>query len=208
MGNTALCKSGPCTTNPKPVYKTVLGQIFSIAFEKAGPDNSSNKSFSNDTTETTLKLSADIVDVPKLEAHVKSHIKALIDYLEGNHKKLIDTGTDLNKRITGSINPIIHMLGLLTIIELSNASSKFSHDKNFLARLRQRGKNDTEENAKDSSANKIPSEQNKALDSSFNEEHSYQNFKDNIVQFENHVIEILIFLLDPKSDTLRKVESW
>jgi len=204
MGNTALCKSTPCTTNPKPVYKTILSQIFQIALEKSVSDASTNKSFNADTSETTIKLPSDNVDVPRLEAHVKSHIKGLIDYLEGSHKKLIDTGAYLNKVITGSFNPNIHMLGLLTIIELLSASSKFSHNADFLTKLRQRGKNDTEEIGKDSSASKINQDQNKGFDSSLYEDNIYQDFKDNIVQFENHVIEIVIYLLDSKIDNLRK----
>lgn len=96
------------------------------------------------------------------------------------------------------------MLGLLTIIELLSASSKFSHNADFLTKLRQRGKNDTEEIGKDSSASKINQDQNKGFDSSLYEDNIYQDFKDNIVQFENHVIEIVIYLLDSKIDNLRK----
>ena len=204
MGNSAICKSAPCG-NPKPVYKTVLSQIFQIAYEKPRPDATTTKSMNLDSSDPNNKSSPENVDVPKLEAHVKSHVKALIDYLEGSHNKVIDTGAYLHKVITGSFNPEVHMLGILTIIELLSASSKFSHDKSFLEKLRRRSQfedNKTEENAKDGGNNQ-QSKGNNALDNSSFADYA-QNLRSNIVQFEDYYIEIVIFLLDDKRNPFRK----
>jgi len=204
MGNSAICKSAPCG-NPKPVYKTVLSQIFQIAYEKPRPDNATNKSVNLDSSDPNNKSSPENVDVPKLEAHVKSHVKALIDYLEGSHNKVIDTGAYLHKVITGSFNPEVHMLGILTIIELLGVSSKFSHDQSFLEKLRRRSQfedNKTEENAKDG-GNHQKSKGNNALDNSSFAEYA-QNLRSNIVQFEDYYVEIVIFLLDEKRNPFRK----
>jgi hypothetical protein len=202
MGNSAICKSTPCG-NPKPVYKTVLSQIFQIAYEKPRLETSASKSMNLDSSDPNNKSLPENVDVPKLEAHVKSHVKALIDYLEGSHNKVIDTGAYLHKVITGSFNPEVHMLGILTINELLNASSKFSHDKSFLEKLRRRSQfedNKTEENVKDGGQT---SKANKELDNSSFADYA-QNLRSNIVQFEDYYIEIVIFLLDDKRNPFRK----
>lgn len=197
MGNAILCRNAPCT-QPRPVYKTVLQQIFQIAVEKPKTEPGSTKNSTIDNMETTAsKTSPDQIDVPKLQAHVKSHIKGLIDYLEGSHNKLIDTGNYLHKVVTGSFNPDIHMLGLLVIIELLDASSKFTHDKNFLAKLHQRSGNDGEEGAK--GENKAQKKASKDLENSSFLEYG-QSLRGNVLQFEDNVVEILSFLLDGKKN--------
>lgn len=123
--------------------------------------------------------------------------------MEGSHNKVIDTGAYLNKAITGSFNPEVHVLGILTIIELLSASSKFSHDKSCLEKLRRRSQfedNKTEENVKDVGQT---SKANKELDNSSFADYA-QNLRIKIVQFEDYDIEIVIFLLDDKRNPFRK----
>lgn len=199
MGNAILCRNAPCT-QPRPVYKTVLQQIFQIAVEKPKSEPGSTKSSTIDNNETaTSKSSPEQIDLPKLQAHVKSHIKGLIDYLEGSHNKLIDTGNYLYKVVTNSFNPDIHMLGLLVIIELLDASSKFTHDKAFLAKLHQRSGNEAEEGAK----GELQKKASKDLEnSSFME--LGQTLRGNVLQFEDNVVEILSFLLDGRKNPFSK----
>ena len=202
MGNTILCRNTTCT-QPRPVYKTVLTQIFQMGWEKPRVDSSSTKNNSIDHNETINRNPSEIVvDIPKLQAHVNSHIKGLIDYLEGSHKKLVDTGSYIQKVVTGTFNPDIHMLGLLVIIELIKASPKFTHDKNFLEKLHQRATNEEfiKAEGNDKPENKLPSKPIDLESSSFADYGT--NLKDNVAYFDNCVVETLAFLLDEKRNNL------
>jgi len=141
----------------------------------------------------------------RLESHVKTHIKALVDYLEGNNNKLGDTGQYVYKKVSKSLDPEVHIIGLIVLRELLGELKKFSYDRDLLCKLMGAGGIDntalTKEEKKkiyrqqeqDESGVILPNEGAGADITLYN-----NNIMGNIIEFEGSVIETLYFVLDQK----------
>mmetsp|Transcript_8390 Transcript_8390/g.7463 ORF Transcript_8390/g.7463 Transcript_8390/m.7463 type:complete len:153 (-) Transcript_8390:1174-1632(-) len=152
MGNSTVCKAKPCS-QPKPIHENIITKIFKITIEKS--------------TEQTPK-DQNGIDMDRLINHVKDNSKALIEYLETNHKKLVECGYNLKMRCSSSLSPEVHAISLLVIIELTHESKKFTNDKEFKERLQS---------------------ENKAIQPSRNDSTSFVaegngSLKDNLIEFE------------------------
>jgi hypothetical protein len=200
MGNSPLCRSTACS-QPRPVYKTILSNIFQITLSQKGSEdttaNQSSPGISSSNDSQINSSSNQKIDEEKLQSHVKSHTKGLIDYLETNHNKLAECGTQISNRICGSLHHETQIVGLMVIIELLNESKKFTYDKNFISKLMMQKstntftKNERANNDLDSYKNEKDSEAN-----SFSEYNN--NLTDNILEFEATVIDIMIEMLEKK----------
>ena len=69
-----------------------------------------------------------------LKEQILPQLKQLIDHLENNHSKLIDSIKFVEATILNRQNVPIHMTGLLIISEFAQNIDKFEY-KNFLPRM-------------------------------------------------------------------------
>jgi hypothetical protein len=178
MGNAPICKSTVCS-QPRPIYKTALSNIFSVALEKSKAQNGSNLELNNQIHNHELK-DPDQREMLRLKTHVKLHIKNLIDYFETNKTKLAECGFYLYQRIPSSFNPEIHALALMVCEELLNESRRFCVDSNFYNQMMQT--NDP--------------------NSSMASEHNPISLTENLLQFEGYVVDILTFILDKNQGSI------
>jgi len=205
MGNSHLCRSTVCS-EPKPVYKTVLSNIFQVTLNQKGPEdiavNQSSPGISPSQANQQHSSYGQKIDEEKLQAHVKLHIKSLIDYLETNHNKLTECGNHIYNRICGSFHQEVHIVGLMVIIELLNESKKFTYDKNFVNKLMMMKSGTLTKNDRaDSEIDHFKTDRD-------NEPNSFaeynNNLTDNILEFESSVIEIIIEMLEKRKSHFGK----
>jgi hypothetical protein len=187
MGNASICKKTVCS-QPRPMYKTVISNIFNIALEK----NKLDAELAAEENNPIAIAEREQKEIARLRAHVKVHIKGLIDYLETNHSKLAECGFHLNQRMTASFNPEIHALVLLICEELMKESKRFSYDKNFYTQLIQSKTSASKDNKDFNDPN-----------TSFVNEYTSNSLTENLLQFEGSVVEILTFILDWKRPSTR-----
>jgi hypothetical protein len=185
MGNSYLCGSKGCV-QPRPVYKTILNNLFKLNTEKKPEDNPTTSPV-NKNEDTTKENAKNIKsEAIVIEAHVKSQIKSLVDYLETNHNKVAECGEHIFSRMKSSVQIENHLIGLMIFIELLNESKKFTHDKTFLSRLALQKKDtitkqEINEKEKDSDNNSF-------MDA----------ITDGIIEFERYPIEAMIFIFSNK----------
>ncbi len=191
MGNAPICKKSVCS-QPRPVYKTIISNIFNVALDKSKLESERDSVENN----PLLIFDKDEKEIARLRAHVKVHIKSLIDYLETNHNKLAECGFHLSQRMTASFNPEIHALILIISEELLNESRRFSYDKNLLNQLIQSKTSVSKENKEFNDAN-----------ASFTSDYNSTNFTENLIQFEGYIVDILTYTFDWKKPNTSKYNS-
>ena len=163
------CKSVQCGA-PKPIYKTIINEIFRVAL--AHKNQSENTNPPN-------------IDIGKIQNHVQANIKGLIDHLESNNSKLIDCGNYLNKIVRNTSNPEVFITCLFVFDSLITESRKFKYDSNLLKRLKmQRNVPQIDESDQYIFINddKLPEDS--------------MEIAENIVIFEDNLLEILVYMLD------------
>ena len=169
------CRSVQCGA-PKPVYKTIINEIFKVAL-------------ANNQNQSEI-VSHPEIDTVKLENHVQANIKGLIDHLESNNNKLIDCGNYLNKIVKNTLNPEVFITCLFVFNSLIIESKKFKYDSNLLKRLKmQRNFSQIDESDQDNlniNNEKLPDD---SIESAL-------HLTENIVLFEDNLLEILIYMLD------------
>lgn len=213
MGN---CKSAKCG-QPRQVYKSTLDEIFKAHGGRPAPTMNTciyqfsfyilfllhsipkpNDSFFTAQTKTGDPTQTDLnIDVPKIQAHVRVHVKNLIEHLESDQSKLVDTGKYLEKVITNTPNPETHLIGIFVLHELINEFQKFSNEKINLQYLQ---KTKTKHQEEFSKINK-----DVGLMMIEREDTDYSNgskraFSEAILQFEASFKEIILYLLDADSN--------
>lgn len=185
MGNSYLCGNKPCA-QPRPVYKTILNNLFKLTPEKKSEDNATS-SQSNKIDESSKERAKNIKsEVVNLEAHVKSQIKGLVDYLETNHNKVAECGDQIYKRMDSSVHIEVHLVGLMIFTELLTESKKFTHDKTFLSRLVLQKKDTLTK--QDMNEKEKESDNNSFMDA----------ITDGIIEFETNAIEAMSYIFSTK----------
>jgi hypothetical protein len=169
------CKSVQCG-GPKPIFKTIINEIFKPTLTE-NPGNKTNID----------------ADVNKLNSHVKANIKGLIDHLESNNNKLIDVGYYLSKHVTHSNNPETYLVGLFVLNELITESKKFRYDASLASKMRMARVDSNIDEPDDAERN------DDAMTPDYN-----RHLTQNIMQFEDSSLDILVFLLDKSYNPYRK----
>jgi hypothetical protein len=207
MGNAYPCKAKKSHPSVKKqrVNQTILNRIFHIAKKKHHLTPAVKTERNMDKYRE--KMHVDDMDVVRLEVHMTSHIKGLIDYLESNHNKLADTGKYVSKTVTKSSNPEIHVLGLLVLRDLLNNIEKFSYNQDMLSRLvgGQGLENVTLTIEERRKIFQVPDPNDEgALDNSPDIVGFKSDMMGNIMEFEGSVMEVLSFTCDRKRNPLCK----
>ena len=96
-------------SSKQPVFKTIINDSFSILI---------------------LRRNAPIHDpkvkrIQTLQAHVKNHTKTLIDHIESNRDKLVETIVYIKKTIYTNNNIEYHLVGIFILMEIVTNLPKF-----------------------------------------------------------------------------------
>lgn len=201
MGN-ALKKS-PCHwKKTKLAYIVILKRIFhgSKAYRQTDRRSAIHKKLQK----RHHRINIPEEEAIRLETHVKSHIKALVDYLESNNNKLGDTGKYVYKKVSKSLDPEVHMIGLIVLRELFGELRRFSYDRDLLCKLMGAGGIDNAALTKEEKKKlyRQQEQEENAAGTSNEPGADITLFKSdimgNIIEFEGFVIETLYFVLDQK----------
>jgi hypothetical protein len=150
----------------------------------------------------------------RLETHVKSHIKALVDYLESNNNKLGDTGKYVYKKVSKSLDPEVHIIGLIVLRELLSQLRKFSYDRDLLCKLMGSGGIDNAALTKEEKKKLYRQQEQEESGAGTSNEAGTDipqfnnNIMGNIIEFEGSVIETLYFVLDQKRNPYCKEKTF
>jgi len=201
MGN--VLKKSPCHSkkNKQPSI-VILKRIFNGSKSYNPTDQSS-------IVQKKLKKRHHRINIPenealRLESHVKSNIKALVDYLEGNNNKLGDTGKYVYKKVSKSLDPEVHIIGLIVLRELLGELKKFSYDRDLLCKLMGAGGIDNAALTKEEKKKLYRQQEqedsggNLASEAGADITLYNNNIMGNIIEFEGSVVETLYFVLDQK----------
>ena len=140
----------------------------------------------------------------RLETYVKSHIKALVDYLESNNNKLGDTGKYVYRKVSKSLDPEVHIIGLIILRELFGELRRFSYDRDLLCKLMGAGGIDNAALTKEEKKKLYrQQEQEESVGGASNEAGAdltlyKSDIMGNIIEFEGFVVETLYYVLDQK----------
>lgn len=101
-----------CTcSNKQPVFKTIINESFSILVLR----NNAKNTFHDPK----------IKRVQMLQSHVKNHTKVLIDHIESNRDKLIESLLYIKKTILSNNNVEYHLVGIFILMEIVSNLNKF-----------------------------------------------------------------------------------
>lgn len=98
-------------SSKQPVFKTIINDSFSILALKNNP----KKAF----------LDPKFKRIQNLQAHVKNHTKTLIDHIESNRDKLVETIVYIKKTIFTNNNIEYHLVGVFILLEIVTNLNKF-----------------------------------------------------------------------------------
>ncbi len=209
MGNSL--KKSPCHwKKTKLAYIVILKRIFHGSKAYRQTDRAS-------VIHKKLQKRHHRINIPeeetiRLETYVKSHIKGLVDYLESNNNKLGDTGKYVYKKVSRSLDPEVHIIGLIVLRELLGELRKFSYDRDLLCKLMGAGGIDNAALTKEEKKKLYrQQEQDESVGAASNEAGVdltlYKNdLMGNIIEFEGLVVETLYFVLDQKRNPYCKFD--
>jgi hypothetical protein len=95
----------------QPVFKTIINDSFSILILR----NNAQTAFHDPKVKR----------IQALQAHVKNHTKTLIDHIESNREKLVETIVYIKKTIFNNNNIEYHLVGVFIMMEIVANLNKF-----------------------------------------------------------------------------------
>lgn len=98
-------------SSKQPVFKTIINDSFSILTLR-----SNAKAAFHDPK---------VKRIQTLQAHVKNHTKTLIDHIESNREKLVETIVYIKKTIFTNTNIEFHLVGVFILMEIVSSLYKF-----------------------------------------------------------------------------------
>lgn len=98
-------------SSKQPVFKTIINDSFSILTLRSN----ANSAFHDPKVKR----------IQTLQAHVKNHTKTLIDHIESNREKLVETIVYIKKTIFTNTNIEFHLVGVFILMEIVSSLYKF-----------------------------------------------------------------------------------
>lgn len=142
------------------------------------------------------------IDVPKLQANVRTQMKTLVDHLESDQSKLAETGKYLEKIITTTINPETHLTGIFVLTELMDALQGISKEKSEVMSPSKTKKVKTNFNLARENRRMADSMEREQTESPIMNQ---QVLTEAFLQFETSFKEIILFLLDEDANPFSKI---
>lgn len=211
MGN---CTSVRCRQQSKQVYRVTLDEIFSrhygvrylltstictfvfsLVYPLTTPPLAQFKTMD-------LNQPDNAIDVPKLQANVRTQMKTLVDHLESDQSKLAETGKYLEKIITTTINPETHLTGIFVLTELMDALQGISKEKSEVMSPSKTKKVKTNFNLARENRRMADSMEREQTESPIMNQ---QVLTEAFLQFETSFKEIILFLLDEDANPFSKI---
>ena len=165
---------GVCVTKcskKQPVFKTIINDSFSILVLR----NNSQSGYHDPKVKR----------IQTLQAHVKNHTKTLIDHIESNREKLVETIIYIKKTIYTNNNIEYHLVGVFILMEIVNNLNKFKIKSLKKDNENEEGGNNTLRIRDDSISLDVNDEPIIKID-------------DNLAHFEREFFDLMIYFFESK----------